>query len=455
MKFTIFGKRRLIFFFLVILLSQISFFSCVKKETAKRGVVARVGNEDIKSNEVLRSITGKARDEVKNNPDSAKAKEIIKKALDNVIDWNVLYFSGKSESLDKREDYLVQKKKMRIGLLSGMYLHKKVAEETEISGELIKEYYDKMSSYLKGRELDDELKSKIKFVIIDENFRKYSRELIDKLKKGHKLEVYGDKVKALLKDDSDSNDTVVGQLDDYRLDWKAFKELLGRTPSSESEGVIIEMVRDTLEKVMLANEAEKAGMEKEDSFLKSMRHFEKNRVALAKRVEIANGISIADEEAKKYYRRNKMNYTDPESVDINIILSDTEEDAKRLREEIDKNGDNIPSLAVKFSKMEGANENSGVFEKLTKTMLDEMFGDTVAKKIFSSASGKVKGPVKGERGYYIFRVNFHRSKNVTSFDAVKRNIKAFLKDKQVEEVIGKLRAKEKIETFPENLKFEF
>jgi len=215
------------------------------------------------------------------------------------------------------------------------------------------------------------------------------------------------------------------------------------------------MVRDTLEKVMLANEAEKAGMEKEDSFLKSMRHFEKNRVALAKRVEIANGISIADEEAKKYYRRNKMNYTDPESVDINIILSDTEEDAKRLREEIDKNGDNIPSLAVKFSKMEGANENSGVFEKLTKTMLDEMFGDTVAKKIFSSASGKVKGPVKGERGYYIFRVNFHRSKNVTSFDAVKRNIKAFLKDKQVEEVIGKLRAKEKIETFPENLKFEF
>ncbi|RMF97434.1 MAG: peptidyl-prolyl cis-trans isomerase, partial [Candidatus Schekmanbacteria bacterium] len=381
-------------------------------------------------------------------------QEILKKVLDGIINWNVLYLTGKEKKLDEEETFKIEAEKTRIGILSGMYLHKKVAEEAVIPDKKIKEYYEKLKGYFKGKELDDEIKSKIRVIILNKDFEKYSRAIINQVKKNHNFSIEKEKISSLVKNASPSEDnTIIGKVDDYTLTWGAFKKFLGRELTEKDKGNVVIMVRNFLEKRMLAEEAERIGMDKSDSFKKDMHHFEKNAIALAMRKKILKEVAPTEKELREYYKKNKKNYTIPESVDLNLMVVEKEEEAKKIRKILDENFKKFTDLAFEYSLIEDAKNNNGVYELLTKKKLKKIVGNTLTKKIFSSAVGKIEGPIKTEKGYSIYRVNAHREEKITPFDKVKDDILVNLQEEKVRERINKLRENYRIKTYLENVNF--
>jgi len=146
--------------------------------------------------------------------------------------------------------------------------------------------------------------------------------------------------------------------------------------------------------------------------------------------EITAGISVTDEEAKKYFEENKSLFelTSPE-IRASHILVDTEEEAQKILNEI-KNGADFAELAKKYSK-DPSKENGGDLGFFGKDVMVEEF----EKAAFDLEVGEVSEPVKTDFGYHIIKVTDKRTE--LTFNDVKDYIKNNLEMTKKEEEFKK------------------
>jgi parvulin-like peptidyl-prolyl isomerase len=100
-----------------------------------------------------------------------------------------------------------------------------------------------------------------------------------------------------------------------------------------------------------------------------------------------------------YYNKNRQQFAQPESRDIDLLLTKTSGNAQKALAAL-KSGDDFKVVAKKYS-VDPATKRQGGALTVTKGQQDPSFD----KAVFGAPKGKLLGPVKTQFGYLVFQVN--------------------------------------------------
>ena len=130
--------------------------------------------------------------------------------------------------------------------------------------------------------------------------------------------------------------------------------------------------------------------------------------------KVLSEVTITDEDAKNYYNDNKAQFKDPEKVSAKHILVQTEEEAKKIREEIESSNVSFEDAAKKYSSCPSKEEGGNLGEFGRGMMVPEF-----EKVAFELEVGKVSEPVQTQFGYHLILVEDKKEAAEKEFDTVK------------------------------------
>lgn len=142
--------------------------------------------------------------------------------------------------------------------------------------------------------------------------------------------------------------------------------------------------------------------------------------------------TVTEAQVKKYYEEHKSQFGTPEKRNIKIILTKTEAQANKAKQEIES-GKSFSSVAKSVSidptsKAKGG-EITGVVKGEEEKALDEA--------IFSAPKNKLGGPVKTPFGYYIYEVTGSTTGNQQTLAQAQSTIKQQLTAQQQQQALSK------------------
>ncbi|WP_315117239.1 peptidylprolyl isomerase [uncultured Clostridium sp.] len=136
------------------------------------------------------------------------------------------------------------------------------------------------------------------------------------------------------------------------------------------------------------------------------------------RDSIVKDVKVTDEAAKKQYDENIYQFLEKESkFHAAHILVSTEEEAKKVKERLDK-GEDFAKVAQEVST-DGSKENGGDLGEAGYGDFVKPFVDAVVKL----NKGEISGPVKSDYGYHIIKLIDKEPITIKKFDTVKEEIK--------------------------------
>ncbi len=172
----------------------------------------------------------------------------------------------------------------------------------------------------------------------------------------------------------------------------------------------------------------------------------KKRLAFARDRLLMDGLLSAegkaaatDDAMKKVYADAASQIGGEQEVHARHILVETEDEAKKIIEDLKKGAD-FAELAKSKSKDPGASDGGdlGFFTK------DQMVPEFAAVA-FALEPGKISDPVKTQFGWHVIKVEEKRARKAPDFDQVKAQIQTYVTRKAQADYVAKLRETAKIE----------
>ena len=227
---------------------------------------------------------------------------------------------------------------------------------------------------------------------------------------------------------------------------------------SDSSQVVAFAERHVVPNAMLVEAALRAGIDEEAATVEWLDDQAKQFLIRALRARVLRAkVTIAENELRQFYEAHAERYLHPEQIEVQEILVETETEALRLMEQIQK-GAPLGDLAKKYSirSLEDRDEEGRfhfhLFEK-------DFFGGfvEVAEK---AEIGALTGPAKVNEGYSIFKVLSRGRKRETFAEAewrVRSQLKREKEKKTFNQFIEELRNKyaAKMVVREDNLKAAF
>jgi len=152
--------------------------------------------------------------------------------------------------------------------------------------------------------------------------------------------------------------------------------------------------------------------------------------------------AVTDEAMKKVYAEATKDMGNEQEVSARHILVENEDEAKKIAADLKKGGD-FAAIAKEKSKDPGSKDQGGDLGFFGKDQMVPEF----AEAAFKLEKGQISDPVKSQFGWHIIRLDDKRTKQPPTFDQVKDQIESFVQRKAQADLIQKLRAEAKIETF--------
>src|ERR1700731_2960574 len=189
---------------------------------------------------------------------------------------------------------------------------------------------------------------------------------------------------------------------------------------------------------IVAKAAEDKKVENSEDFKKRLA-FTRNRLLMDSLLATEGKTATTDEAMKKVYEDASKQITGEQEVHARHILVETEDEAKAVKEELNKGAD-FAELAKKKSKDPGASDGGdlGFFTK------DQMVPEFSAVA-FSLEPGKISDPVKTQFGWHIIKVEEKRDRKPPDFAQVKAQIETYVTRKAQADYVAKLRETAKVE----------
>ena len=211
--------------------------------------------------------------------------------------------------------------------------------------------------------------------------------------------------------------------------------------NSFDENIRQNVLRGLVSERLLYNEAVKSGFDKDPEVKKRIALLEK-QVIMQSFMESKAKNLISDEDLKAAYAEKVAAAKGQEEVKARHILVPTEEDAKKLSEQIKKGAD-FEKLAKEKSSDKGSGANGGELGWFTKDKMVPEF----AEAAFKLKKGDVSEPVKSEFGWHIIKIEDRRPLQIASFDDMKESLKGELANKAVQKYIEGLLKKSDIKYY--------
>jgi len=189
---------------------------------------------------------------------------------------------------------------------------------------------------------------------------------------------------------------------------------------------------------IVAKAAEDKKLENTDDFKKRLA-FARSRLLMDNLLATEGKSATTDDAMKKVYEEASKQITGEQEVHARHILVESEDEAKAVKEELNKGAD-FAELAKKKSKDPGASDGGdlGFFTK------DQMVPEFSAVA-FALEPGKISDPVKSQFGWHIIKVEEKRTRQAPAFDQVKGQIETYVTRKAQADYVAKLREAAKVE----------
>ena len=137
-------------------------------------------------------------------------------------------------------------------------------------------------------------------------------------------------------------------------------------------------------------------------------------------------VSVKEEEIRAFYDENLDKFTQGETINASHILVETEEEAKKVAEEIASGALTFEEAAKKYSSCPSKDAGGNLGEFGRGQMVPEF-----EEAAFALEIGTVSGPVKTQFGYHIIRTNAKNEAQPVSYSEARDSIyQKVLADKQ-------------------------
>jgi peptidyl-prolyl cis-trans isomerase C len=205
-------------------------------------------------------------------------------------------------------------------------------------------------------------------------------------------------------------------------------------PATKKENVLAFLI----DMKIVSKEAEDKKIADRDDF-KTRLAFARNRLLMDNLLAVEGKAATTDENMKKVYEDAAKQITGELEVHARHILVETEDQARKIEEELKKGGD-FAEIAKKESKDPGAADGGdlGFFTK------DQMVPEFSAVA-FALEPGKISDPVKTQFGWHVIKVEEKRTRKAPDFEQVKPQIETYVVRKAQADYVAKLRTAAKVE----------
>jgi peptidyl-prolyl cis-trans isomerase C len=131
--------------------------------------------------------------------------------------------------------------------------------------------------------------------------------------------------------------------------------------------------------------------------------------------EVRDSVQVSEKEVQEYYEAHKQEYKKPEEVKVRHILTETEEEARRILGELEA-GKSFEDLAADFSIDIRTNERGGDLGFITRGRTVK----EVEEVAFALETGQVSDVVKSRFGYHIVKVEEKRPESTRSLEDMRQ-----------------------------------
>jgi peptidyl-prolyl cis-trans isomerase C len=211
--------------------------------------------------------------------------------------------------------------------------------------------------------------------------------------------------------------------------------------NSFDENIRQNVLRGLVSERLIYAEAVKSGMDKDPEVKKRIAALQKQVVMQAYMENKAKTL-VTDDQLKAAYAEKVAAAKGQEEVRAKHILVATEDEAKKLYDQIKKGGD-FDKLAKEKSTDKGSGANGGELGWFTKDKMVPEFADVA----FKLKKGEVSEPVKSEFGWHIIKLEDRRPLQIASFDEMKDSLKGEISNKVVQTYVEGLLKKADIKYY--------
>jgi foldase protein PrsA len=141
---------------------------------------------------------------------------------------------------------------------------------------------------------------------------------------------------------------------------------------------------------------------------------------------------VSDAEIKAFYDKNKARFTQPETRDLQIVLTKSEAKAKAAKAAL-KGGQSWGKVVKQYSTDDASKANGGKLPGQAKGTLEK----SLDAAVFDAKQNQLTGPVKTQFGYYVFRVTKIKKAATQSLDDAKTTIKQTLVSQNQQKALDK------------------
>ena len=218
---------------------------------------------------------------------------------------------------------------------------------------------------------------------------------------------------------------------------------MGTMPGAQKRTSLLEFLIDNQ---LFAEAAEKAKLDQGADFETRLAYLKRRALRELYFEKVIRG-AVSDADARKIYDDQVKLLKPEEEVSARHILVETEEQAKALKEKLDKGAD-FAQLAKENSKDPGSKDDGGNLGYFGHGQMVPQFEEVV----FKLKKGEVSAPIKTQFGWHLVKLEDSRTKQPPAFEIVKDRIAQSLLLQKAQKTATELRANAKIEIVDPEIK---
>jgi peptidyl-prolyl cis-trans isomerase C len=217
-------------------------------------------------------------------------------------------------------------------------------------------------------------------------------------------------------------DKVLAVAAGYEITEKDLNAIISRYPQEQrgalqSEPKKKELLEQLISFELMNKFGKEIGLDKTQEYKEAIENISKEVITSMAINKVLADVTVTDDEVKKYYDDNKEAFGKPATVSARHILVETEEEAKKAKEEILSGSISFGDASMKYS-MCPSNQQGGNLGEFSKGMMVPEFEEAA----FNAVIGEITEPVKTQFGYHLILVDTKNEASVKSFDEVKDNV---------------------------------
>jgi foldase protein PrsA len=139
---------------------------------------------------------------------------------------------------------------------------------------------------------------------------------------------------------------------------------------------------------------------------------------------------VSDEDVASYYEKNKKRFAQPERRDLRVVLTKTQSKANEAKKAL-ASGDSFKQVVKKYSIDEASKSQNGLLPAVSQGQQEQAFDSA----IFAAPKEKIRGPVKTQFGWYVFKVEKITKASQQTLDESKDTIKNLLRSKRQQKAL--------------------